>query len=618
MFVKDVFLVYSSLHMAKTAKHDYNEDQIQTLSALEHIRLRSGMYIGRLGNGSHENDGIYVLFKEVIDNSIDEFNEHFGTKIEITRKDQMICVRDYGRGIPLGKVIDCVSKINTGAKYTNEVFHRSVGLNGVGTKAVNALSSHFLVTSYRAGKYMSAIFARGKLLSQKKGTAAKEADGTYTEFIPDVEIFKHYDFNEDFLDTRLWNYAYLNPGLTLLYNGKRYQSSRGLLDLLEKEIDGNELYDLIHYRGEFIEFAFTHIANSYGENYFSYVNGQHTVDGGTHLSAFKEGVLKAVNEFFKKSWSTQDVREGILGAISIKIENPVFESQTKNKLGNTEIRSWIVQEVKDGTIDFLFKNPEAAQKLSEKVVHNEKLRKELNEVRKSSRNSAKRISLNIPKLKDCRYHLKQSASHETECENSMIFLTEGDSASGSITKTRDVHTQAVYSLRGKILNVYNKSKSEIYKNTELYDMMKALGIEDGVDGLRYGKVIIATDADTDGYHIRNLLMTYFLTYFEDLVLAGRLYILETPLFRVRNKKQTAYCYTEEQRDLLVQQIKGAEVTRFKGLGEIDPKEFGAFIGEDMKLEPVTVGTLAEAKKAVGFYQGDNTPERRDFIMENLI
>lgn len=604
--------------MASVTKNNYNEEQIQTLSALEHIRLRSGMYIGRLGNGSHENDGIYVLFKEVIDNSIDEFNENFGNKIEIVKTDNMIAVRDYGRGIPLGKVVDCVSKINTGAKYSNEVFHRSVGLNGVGTKAVNALSSHFMVISYRDGQYVKATFAKGKLLERKKGKAPNEENGTYMEFIPDAEIFKDYHFNEDFLDARLWNYAYLNTGLTLKYNGKKYKSTRGLLDLLDKEIDGNEMYDVIHYSGEYIEYAFTHVANSYGENYFSYVNGQHTADGGTHLSAFKEGILKAVNEHFKKTWSAQDVREGVLGAISIKIENPVFESQTKNKLGNTEIRGWIVNQVKDGTIDFLFKNPDVAQKLSDKIVHNEKLRKELNDVRKSSRNSAKRVSLNIPKLKDCRYHLKQSASHVDECENSMIFLTEGDSASGSITKTRDVHTQAVFSLRGKILNVYNKNKSEIYKNAELYNMMKALGIEDSLDGLRYGKVIIATDADTDGYHIRNLLMTYFLTYFEDLILAGRLYILETPLFRVRNNKHTAYCYTIEQRDNLVSQIRGAEVTRFKGLGEIDPKEFGVFIGEDMHLEPVTIGSLSDAKKAVKFYAGDNTPERKDFIMENLI
>ncbi|MBK5201486.1 MAG: type IIA DNA topoisomerase subunit B [Spirochaetaceae bacterium] len=600
------------------AKNKYDENQIQTLSALEHIRLRSGMYIGRLGNGSNQNDGIYVLFKEVIDNSIDEFNENCGNKIEITLNDKTVSVRDYGRGIPLGKVIECVSKINTGAKYTNEVFHRSVGLNGVGTKAVNALSSHFLVISYREGKFVSATFSQGKLIDTKKGTDKTQLDGTYVEFIPDEEIFKKYSYIEDFIDARLWNYAYLNPGLTLKYNGKNYKSARGLLDLLDKAVEGDEMYPLVHYRGEFLEFALTHIASNYGETYYSYVNGQHTQDGGTHLSAFKEGILKAVNEHFKKSWSSQDVREGIIGAISIKIENPVFESQTKNKLGNTEIRSWVVQEVKTGLIDYLLKNPEGADKLSAKITHNEKLRKELSDVRKNAKSSAKRVSLNIPKLKDCRYHLGQSSSHQDECENSVIFLTEGDSASGSITKTRDVHTQAVFSLRGKILNVYNKSKAEIYKNAELYNMMKALGIEDSLEGLRYGKVIIATDADNDGFHIRNLLMTYFLTYFEELVLAGRLYILETPLFRVRNKKQTAYCYNETDRDNLLAQIKGAEVTRFKGLGEIDPKEFGYFIGEEMKLEPVNISSLSSAQSAVKFYEGENTPTRRDFIMENLI
>jgi topoisomerase-4 subunit B len=600
------------------ATKKYDENQIQSLSALEHIRLRSGMYIGRLGNGSNQNDGIYVLFKEVIDNSVDEFNEHCGNKIEITLKDNKVSVRDYGRGIPLGKVIDCVSKINTGAKYTNEVFHRSVGLNGVGTKAVNALSSHFMVISYRDGKYVQATFSQGKLLSKKKGTDKSQLDGTYFEFIPDVEIFKKYAYEEDFIEARLWNYAYLNPGLTLKYNGKNYKSNRGLLDLLDKAVEGNEMYTLVHYRGEYLEFALTHLATNYGETYYSYVNGQHTADGGTHLSAFKEGILKAVNEHFKKSWSAQDVREGVIGAISVKIENPVFESQTKNKLGNTEIRSWVVQEVKAGLIDFLLKNTDAAEKLSAKIDHNEKLRKELSAVRKSARSSAKRVALNIPKLKDCRYHLGQSQSHQDECENSMIFLTEGDSASGSITKTRDVHTQAVFSLRGKILNVYNKNKAEIYKNAELYNMMKALGIEDGLEGLRYGKVIIATDADNDGFHIRNLLMTYFLTYFEELVLAGRLYILETPLFRVRNKKQTAYCYNETDRDNLISQIKGAEVTRFKGLGEIDPKEFGYFIGEEMRLEPVNITSLTSAQNAVKFYEGDNTPTRRDFIMENLI
>ncbi len=600
----------------------YTEDNITHLEDLEHIRHRSGMYIGRLGNGRNPDDGIYILFKEIIDNSIDEFNENCGNRIEITLKENHVTVRDYGRGIPLGKVVDCVSQMNTGAKYDNNAFSRSIGLNGVGTKAVNALSTFFKVTSYRGGKYSSATFSKGNLLDKKTGSDNSQLDGTYIEFVPDEEIFKNYQFNEDFIETRLWNYAYLNTGLTLIFNGKRFKSSKGLLDLLNKEVNGDELYSLIHYKGEYLEFAITHIANSYGENYFSYANGQHTANGGTHLSAFKEGFLKAVNEHFKKSWSAQDVREGILGAISVKIENPIFESQTKNKLGNTEIRGSIVQEVKDGVIDFLLKNTDEASKISEKITHNEKLRKELNVVRKNSRASAKKVSLNIPKLKDCKYHLNQSQNKnkniEDFCENSMIFLTEGDSASGSITKCRDVKTQAVFSLRGKILNVFNKKKAELYKNAELYNLMKALGIEDGIETLRYGKVIIATDADTDGFHIRNLLMTYFLTYFEELVLSNRLYILETPLFRVRNKKQTAYCYSEQERDYLISQIRNPEITRFKGLGEIDPKEFGMFIGDEMRLVPVSVTSISEIPKLLKFYQGDNTPERREFIMENLI
>ncbi len=599
------------------AKTNYDESKILTLSALEHIRKRPGMYIGRLGNGTHIDDGIYILLKEVVDNSIDEFIMGFGSRIVIRLKESEVSVRDFGRGIPLGKVIDCVSIINTGAKYSDDVFQFSVGLNGVGTKAVNALSSYFKVTSYREGKYSTAVFSKGELVSEVSGKT-EENDGTEVVFTPDPELFGDYAYNDDFVLSRIWSYAYLNTGLTLNYNNRAYKSSNGLLDLLDKEVGTENLYAIMHYQSKQLEFSLTHVGGSYGENYFSYVNGQHTTDGGTHQSAFKEGIVKGINEHFKKNWSAQDVREGVVGAIAVRVKEPVFESQTKNKLSNTEIRTWIVNEVKDAIVDFLLKNTEEAEKLNQKIINNEKLRKELNEVKKGARESAKKVSLNIPKLKDCKYHLGQSNAHQDECESSMIFLTEGDSASGTITKTREVMTQAVFSLRGKIVNVFGKKKTEIYKNAELYNMMVALGVENGVEGLRYGKVIIATDADTDGFHIRNLLMTYFLTYFEDLVLAGRLYILETPLFRVRNKTQTVYCYSEKERDVAMSQIKNNEVTRFKGLGEIDPKEFGQFIGEDMRLLPVSIPGMNEMHKTMEFYMGTNTPERREFIMENLI
>lgn len=603
--------------MGAVTKNIYDESTIQTLSALDHIRTRPGMYIGRLGNGTHIDDGIYILLKEVIDNAIDEFIMGYGNRITIYRTEGEIRVRDWGRGIPLGKVIECVSVINTGAKYNDDVFQFSVGLNGVGTKAVNALSSHFRVTSYRDGRYFSATFERGILVDEDSGKTS-DKNGTEVIFVPDSERFGEYRYNEEFIISRLHSYAYLNLGLALEYNGRTYKSTKGLLDLINREVAGEELYTIMHHKSPMLEFSLTHVVGSYGENYFSYVNGQHTTDGGTHLSAFKEGILKGINEHFKKSWAPQDVREGIVGAIAVKVKEPVFESQTKNKLSNTEIRTAIVAEVKDAIVDFLLKNGEAAGKLNQKIINNEALRKELNEVRKGAREAARKVSINIPKLKDCKYHLNQSGTAREKGEESMIFLTEGDSASGTITKTRDVMTQAVFSLRGKILNVHGKKKTEIYKNAELYNMMVALGIEGGVGGLRYGKVIIATDADTDGFHIRNLLMTYFLTYFEDLVLSRRLYILETPLFRVRNRKQTVYCYTEEQRDSAVAQIKGAEITRFKGLGEIDPKEFGQFIGDDMRLIPVTVNGMSDMHRTLTFYMGNNTPERRQFIMENLV
>ncbi|MCQ2412514.1 MAG: toprim domain-containing protein [Sphaerochaetaceae bacterium] len=596
----------------------YDENAIKTMSPLEHIRLRPGMYIGRLGNGNHVDDGIYVLMKEVIDNSIDEFIMGAGNRITIRLEDKKVSVRDLGRGIPLGKVIDCVSEINTGAKYNDDVFQFSVGLNGVGTKAVNALSSWFHVKSFRDGRYLEAFFSKGVLTSQNEGKT-DEPNGTLTEFIPDEEVFGPYSFNDEFITQRLNNYCYLNMGLTLDYNKRIFKSQHGLLDLLEKEVEDNGIYQIIHYKSKTIEFAFTHTREFSGENYFSYVNGQYTSDGGTHQAAFKEGILAGVKEFFKKStWAPQDVREGIVGAIAIKVQTPVFESQTKNKLGNTEVRMPIINEVKEAIIDFLHKNPEAAQLLNQKILTNENIRKKLSEVKKIAKENAKKISINIPKLKDCKFHLGQTGPHADMGERSMIFLTEGDSASGTLNTARDVMTQAVFSLRGKPLNTNGMAMTDMYKNAELYNVMAALGIENGIDGLRYSKVIFATDADIDGFHIRILLLTYFLSYFEDLIHAGRLWILDTPLFRVRNKSVTTYCYSEDERDRMMKQIRGAEVTRFKGLGEISAKEFGQFIGEDMRLIPVTMDSLAEAKKAMNFYMGNNTPERRDFIMENLV
>lgn len=599
-------------------KTQYTEDSIKTMSPLEHIRLRPGMYIGRLGNGTHVDDGIYVLMKEVIDNSIDEFIMGAGTKIVIRLENNTVSVRDQGRGIPLGKVIECVSEINTGAKYNDDVFQFSVGLNGVGTKAVNALSSWFHVKSFRDGRYFEAFFKQGVLTSQQEGTTT-EPNGTLTEFIPDPDIFGQYQFNDDFIIQRLNNYCYLNTGLVLDYNKQIFKSQHGLLDLLDKEVEDSGIYQIMHYKSKTLEFAFTHTREYSGETYFSYVNGQYTSDGGTHQAAFKEGILAGVKEFYKKpQWAPQDVREGIVGAISIKVQTPVFESQTKNKLGNTEVRTPIINEVKEAIIDFLHKNPEAAQLLNQKILTNENIRKKLTEVKKIAKENAKKISINIPKLKDCKFHLGQTGPHADMGERSMIFLTEGDSASGTLNTARDVMTQAVFSLRGKPLNTNGMSMSEMYKNTELYNVMAALGIENGIDGLRYGKVIFATDADIDGFHIRILLLTYFLSYFEDLINAGRVWILDTPLFRVRNKSVTTYCFSEEERDNMMRQIRGSEVTRFKGLGEISAKEFGQFIGEDMRLIPVTIGSLAEAKKAMNFYMGKNTPERRDFIMENLV
>ncbi len=600
---------------AKQKTSVYDESKIKTLSSLEHIRLRTGMYIGRLGDGSDLDDGVYVLLKEVIDNSVDEYIMGYGKRIDITvnTKSKTLSVRDYGRGIPLGKVVECVSVINTGAKYNDDVFQFSVGLNGVGTKAVNALSSKFKVAAFRDGKYSEAFFSRGKLEKDKKGTKNGEKDGTFIEFIPDPEIFSDYSYNMEFIEQRLWNYAYLNSGLALYLNGKKFESKNGLQDLLFAEVGEETVYPIAYHKGNHLEFSCTHTGNN-GETYWSFVNGQYTSDGGTHQSAFREGILKGVNEFFQKSYSGIDVREGIAGAIAIKLKSPVFESQTKNKLGNTEIRSWIVQEVKSGVVDFLHKNLKASKSLEDKIVRNEKLRKELNAVRREAKEAAKKIALKIPNLKDCKYHLDDGKKGE----ESTIFITEGASASGSMVSARDVYTQAIFSLRGKPQNMYGRGKAAIYKNEELFNLMMALGIENEIENLRYAKTVIATDADYDGFHIRNLLLTFFLSYFEELIVAGRIYILETPLFRVRNKKETVYCYNIKERNEAMESISSPEVTRFKGLGEISPSEFGQFIGEEIRLVKVSVKSIKGIKDTLEFYMGKNTPERRHFIMENLI
>ncbi len=593
----------------------YDENSIKTLSSLEHIRLRSGMYVGRLGDGSNFEDGIYILLKEVVDNSIDEFIMGHGKRIEIKRADDgTITVRDYGRGIPLGKLTAAVSQINTGAKYNDDVFQFSVGLNGVGTKAVNALSEYFHAVSFRDGKYAEAEFAKGALTREKKGSTTKYRDGTYVQFRPDRELFGEYSYNEEFVLQRLWNYAYLNAGLTILYNKEKIFSEGGLRDLLAAEVGEQGMYEVAHLRQERLEFAFTH-TTSYGETYWSFVNGQFTSDGGTHQSAFREGILKGVNEFFRKNYSGEDVREGIAGAVAIRMKDPQFEGQTKNKLGNSDIRSWIVGEVREAVVDFLHKNKDAAKRLEYKITQNERLRKELNAVRKESREAAKRVALKIPKLKDCKYHL---GDKNKLADESTIFITEGDSATGSMVASRNVHTQAIFSLRGKPQNMFARKRSEIYRNEELYNMMMALGIEEDIANLRYNKIVVTTDADHDGFHIRNLLLTFFLQYFEELVVAGHIYILETPLFRVRNKKEIRYCYSPKEREEAVNAIRGAEVTRFKGLGEISPSEFGQFIGGDMRLVPVNVKTIKGIQETLEFYMGKNTPERRTFIMENLI
>lgn len=602
--------------MAKV-KIVYDEKSIQTLDALEHIRLRTGMYIGRIGNGSNPSDGIYVMLKEVIDNSVDEFIMGEGRKIEIAQEESRISIRDYGRGIPLGKVVDCVSQINTGGKYNDEVFQFSVGLNGVGTKAVNALSSDFEVVSYRDGKFMRARFSRGRLIEQKGGKIKGEANGTVIHFTPDPEIFGEYQWRPEFVERRLEYYAFLNTGLSLIYNGKKFSSTAGIADLLTHELGGTPpVYEILHCRQERLEFALSHTQN-YGETYFSFVNGQYTNDGGTHQSAFREGILKGVNEFSKGGFAGEDVRDGVIGAIAIKLQDPVFESQTKNKLGSTEIRSWIVNAVREELVLWLHRNHKEADKLLAKVKQNQKLRKELSAIKKEARERARKVAIRIPKLIDCKQHFSNPKAKRRE--ESSIFLTEGDSAGGAMIQSRDVQTQAIYSLKGKPLNTFSLGREAVYKNEELYNIMRALGLEEDIEGLRYNKVIIATDADVDGMHIRNLLLTYFLKYFEELVVSGHLYLLETPLFRVRNKSRTVYCYSETERDQAIEELKKPEITRFKGLGEISPKEFKFFIDPDKaRLTQVLIDNVASIAASLAFYMGKNTPKRKEFIINNLI
>jgi len=595
----------------------YDESKILTLSSLEHIRLRPGMYIGRLGNGSHPSDGIYVLLKEIVDNSIDEFIMGFGKRIDIRVENGAVNIRDFGRGIPLGKLVECVSIINTGAKYNDEVFQFSVGLNGVGTKAVNALSEQFEVTSFRDKKSIFAQFKSGELKTEPTTHDTNESNGTKILFTPDSKLFPNYSYDLGTIRKQLWNYAYLNRKLTITLNGEKFKSDNGLLDLLQEEVNEANLYDIVHCQNGKLEMGLTHTEH-YGEEYFSYVNGHHTNDGGTHLSAFREGILKGANQFFNPSFDGPDVRDGLVGAVAIKVQEPVFESQTKNKLGNSELRSWLMPLVRDTFVDFLYKHPEVAEPLKQKIQANERIRKELNNVKKAARENAKKSALTIPNLKDCKFHL---GDKNELADESTVFITEGTSAGGSMISARDVYTQAVFCLKGKPLNCYGQGKEAIYKNLELYNVTKALGIEDSLEDLRYNKVVIATDADVDGLHIRNLLLTFFLQFYEPLVLQGNIYILETPLFRVRNQKTTQYCYSETEKDEAFEKLqKGThfEVTRFKGLGEISPNEFGQFIGKNMRAVPVGVEHTHEVPELLNFYMGTNTAERRRYIMENLV
>ena len=599
----------------------YTEESIKSLDWREHIRLRPGMYIGKLGDGSSRDDGIYVLLKEVIDNSIDEFVMGNGRRIEIEIHDGKVEVRDYGRGIPLGKVVDCVSKINTGGKYDSNAFQKSVGLNGVGTKAVNALADYFKVQSVRDGKTVVAEFEKGKLKTHQKEKPSKEHQGTIVTFIPDENVFTNYHYNPEYIENMLWNYAFLNMGLTMVFNGMEFKSERGLLDLLERNLNENILYPPIHLKGNDIEVAFTH-RSTYGEDYFSFVNGQHTTQGGTHQAAFREAIVKTIRDFYKKDFDASDIRTSISAAISIKVQEPVFESQTKTKLGSLvagpkgpTIRNWINDFIKTELDNYLHRTPETADILLKKILQSERERKEIAGIRKLANERARKANLHNKKLRDCRVHLN---TKHVDRLNTTLFITEGDSASGSLTKARDVNTQAVFSLKGKPLNCFGLTKKVVYENEEFNLLQNALNIEDGLDDLRYNRIVIATDADVDGMHIRLLLMTFFLQFFPDLVKNGHLYILQTPLFRVRNKKDTIYCYNETEKQKAMEKLGAKpEITRFKGLGEISPDEFSGFIGKKMRLEPVTLQKESSLNDLLSYYMGKNTPDRQEFIIKNL-
>jgi topoisomerase-4 subunit B len=602
--------------------HGYTEESIRSLDWKEHIRTRPGMYIGKLGDGSSKDDGIYVLLKETIDNSIDEFVMGYGKHIEVGIQDGKVTVRDYGRGIPLGKVIECVSKINTGGKYDSKAFQKSVGLNGVGTKAVNALSNYFRVQSIREGKTKIAEFKKGDITLNEKEKSSNEKNGTLFSFIPDDSVFLNYRFNAEYVQNMLWNYVFLNKGLNIYFNGEKFFSENGLKDLLQKNVTDEILYPVIHLKGDDIEIAFTH-TTAYGEDYYSFVNGQHTTQGGTHQAAFREAIVKTVREFYKKEFDPSDVRTSIVAAISVRIQEPVFESQTKTKLGSLtvapdggqQIRTWINDFVKSALDNYLHKNPTVADAILKKIQQSERERKEIAGIKKLANERAKKANLHNKKLRDCRAHLN---SKHLERLESTIFITEGDSASGSITKARDVNTQAVFSLKGKPLNCYSLTKKVVYENEEFNLLQNALNIEDGLEELRYNKIVIATDADVDGMHIRLLLMTFFLQFFPELVKAGHVYILQTPLFRVRNKKETIYCYSDKERVNAIAKLgPKPEITRFKGLGEISPDEFSGFIGKNIRLEPVLISQDETIHKMLDYYMGKNSPERQDFIIGKL-
>ena len=603
----------------------YTEDSIKSLDWKEHIRLRPGMYIGKLGDGSSPDDGIYVLVKEVIDNSIDEHMMGHGRTIEVKVTDHRVTVRDYGRGIPLGKVVDCVSKINTGGKYDSGAFQKSVGLNGVGTKAVNALSNYFKVQSYRDGQSKLAEFERGEITNDPKIQKVEGRNGTQIIFEPDNTVFKNYHFIPEYLDNLMWNYAYLNAGLTIVLNGKKYHSENGLKDLLERKTEVENIrYPIIHLRGDDIEVALTH-ANQYGEEYYSFVNGQYTTQGGTHLAALREAIVKTVREFYGKNFDAADVRSAIVGAIAVRVQEPVFESQTKTKLGSQNVgpngptmRTFVNDFIKTELDNFLHRNSETADAILKRIQQSERERKEIAGIKKLANERAKKANLHNKKLRDCRIHFNDKKGDEDKKNETMIFITEGDSASGSITKSRNVQTQAVFSLRGKPFNCFGHTKKVVYENEEFNLLQHALNIEDGLEGLRYRKIVIATDADVDGMHIRLLLLTYFLQFFPELVRNNHIFILETPLFRVRNKKETIYCYSEEERKAAIAKLGNKpEITRFKGLGEISPDEFAAFIGDDIRLDPVILQKDTSIHDLLTFYMGKNTPDRQQFIIDKL-